>query len=68
MTVRFTDGALGVEPPGPVDVTISADPVAFLLVSAGRLSRYEAIALGLLSAEGRRPELALGLPDLFVNP
>jgi uncharacterized protein (TIGR03083 family) len=68
MTARFTDGAYALEPPGPVDVTISADPVAFLLVSAGRLSRYEAIALGLLSAEGRRPELGLAFFDLFVNP
>jgi mycothiol maleylpyruvate isomerase-like protein len=70
MTVRFTDGVYGLEAAGaaPVDVTISADPVAFLLVASGRLSRYEAIALGLLSAGGRRPELALGFPDLFYNP
>jgi uncharacterized protein (TIGR03083 family) len=68
MTARFTEGVYALEPPGPVDVTISADPVAFLLVAAGRLSRYEAIALGLMSADGRRPELALGFHDLFVNP
>ena len=69
MTVRFTDGAYGLEEAGgPVDCTISADPVAFLMVGAGRLSRYEAIALGLLSAGGTRPELALAFPDLFLYP
>ena len=70
MTVRFTDGVYGLEAAGAasVDVTISADPVAFLMVATGRLSRYEAIALGLLSAGGRCPELALGFPDLFLNP
>ena len=68
LTVRFTDGAYGLEAPGaPVDVTISADPIAFLMVGTGRLSRYEAVALGLLSAGGRRPELALGFPDLFLK-
>lgn len=68
LTVRFADGAYALEPPGgPVDVTISAHPVAFLMVGTGRLSRYEAVALGLLSAGGRRPELALGFPDLFLT-
>jgi len=32
------------------------------------LSRWQAIALGLISAGGARPELALGFPDLFVFP
>ena len=69
LTIRFTDGVYGLEASGtaPVDVTISADPVGFLMVGTGRLSRYEAVALGLLSAGGRRPELALGFPDLFLN-
>jgi len=69
LTVRFTDGVYGLEAAGaaPVDVTISADPVAFLMVGTGRLSRYEAVALGLLSAGGSRPELALGFPDLFLK-
>jgi uncharacterized protein (TIGR03083 family) len=70
MTVRFTDGVYGLEEAGagPVDATISADPVAFLMVGAGRLSRYEAIALGLMSAGGDRPEMAVGFPDLFLFP
>lgn len=69
LTIRFTDGVYGVESAGaaPVDVTISADPVAFLMVGTGRLSRYEAVALGLLTAGGPRPELALGFPDLFLK-
>ena len=68
LTVRFTDGVYGLEAPGaPVDVTISAESVAFLMVGTGRLSRYEAVALGLLGASGRRPELALGFPDLFLK-
>jgi uncharacterized protein (TIGR03083 family) len=70
MTVRFTDGAYGLEEAGaaPVDATISADPVAFMMVGAGRLSRYEAIALGLMSVGGDRPDLAIGFPDLFLFP
>jgi uncharacterized protein (TIGR03083 family) len=70
MTVRFTDGVFGLEDAGaaPVDATISADPVAFLMVGAGRLSRYEAIALGLLSVGGNRPGPAIGFWDLFLFP
>jgi hypothetical protein len=70
LTVRFTHGVIGLEPPGmgPVDVTICSDPVTFLMVADGRLSQYEAIALGRMSATGDRPELAVGFKDLFVNP
>ncbi len=48
LTIRFTDGIIGLEPPGaaPVDVTICSDPVTFLMVADGRLSQYEAIAMG----------------------
>jgi hypothetical protein len=70
LTIRFTDGRFSLEPAGsaPVDCVISADPVAFLLVGLGRISQWEAIALGLLSAGGDRPELALGFLDLFAMP
>lgn len=70
LTLRFTDGVMRLEPPGtgPVDVTITSDPVTFLMVADGRLSQYEAIALGRLSATGDHPELAVGFKDLFVNP
>jgi uncharacterized protein (TIGR03083 family) len=69
-TARFVDGRYQVEPPdsGPVDCTISADPVAFLLVGSGRLEPLAAVALGLLSAGGEHPELALGFNQLFVYP
>jgi hypothetical protein len=70
LTVRFVDGEYRLEPPdsGPVACTISADPVGFLLVGSGRLEQSDAIALGLLSAGGDHPELALGFKDLFVYP
>jgi uncharacterized protein (TIGR03083 family) len=67
---RFADGALTVDPsdPGPVDAVLSADPVALLLVASGRLALAPAVAVGLISAAGDRPELAVGFPDLFVYP
>lgn len=69
-TVRFVDGTFALEPPGagPVDCSISADPVAFLLVATGRLSPWAAMALGLLGAGGARPELALSFLSYFVFP
>jgi hypothetical protein len=69
-TVRFTNGTYNLEPSdtGPVDCTISADPVAFLLVGAGRLTQEAAIALNLLSSGGGRPELGLGFNQLFIYP
>ena len=70
MTVRFTDGVFGLEEAGvgPVDATISADPVAFLMVGTGRLSRYQAIALGLMSVGGNDPGLAIRFWDHFLYP
>jgi hypothetical protein len=68
--VRFLDGEYHVEPgdSSSVDCTISADPVAYLLVGARRLSPWSAIALGLISANGPKPELALRFQELFVYP
>ncbi|MGH8976215.1 MAG: SCP2 sterol-binding domain-containing protein, partial [Acidimicrobiia bacterium] len=70
LDLRFTDGALTVGPPDSrsVDCLISADPVAFLLVGLGRVTQWQAIACGLLSAGGERPELAFGFLDLFRFP
>ncbi len=70
LVARFVDGEYRLEPAdsGPVDCIISADPVAYLLVGAGRLPQWPAIALGLISAAGLRPELALGFTDLFIFP
>jgi uncharacterized protein (TIGR03083 family) len=67
--VRFVDGRYSLEPAdsGPIDCTISADPVAFLMVLSGRLSRWPAISLDLISATGD-VGMALGFPDLFVYP
>ena len=38
------------------------------MVGTGRLSRYQAIALGLLSVGGNDPGLAIGFWDLFLYP
>ena len=37
-------------------------------VGSGRLSRYEAVALGGLAVGGKRPDLAFDFPALFVYP
>lgn len=38
------------------------------MVGTGRLSRYEAVALGGISVGGDRPDLAFDFPTLFVYP
>jgi hypothetical protein len=50
------------------DATVSADPVAFLLVAYGRRSQWSEIARGRLVAWGRRPWHALRLTSYLVNP
>jgi SCP-2 sterol transfer family/Mycothiol maleylpyruvate isomerase N-terminal domain len=69
-TVRFDDGGYRLEPPrsGPVDCTISADPVAFLLMWSGRMSPWEAIALNLYVVDGKEPSLGLRFMELFTHP
>jgi uncharacterized protein (TIGR03083 family) len=69
-TIRFVDGEYSLEPPGsgPVDCTITADPVAFLLVCSGRLTQWEAIALGVMEVGGDRPDLALQFGGRFLFP
>lgn len=70
LVARFRDGRFAFEAPGedPVHATISADPVAFLMVGAGRLDRWAPLALGLLEVGGERPDLAVGFPDYFAYP
>ena len=69
MTARFSDGSFGIEPAGgPVDAALSADPVAYLMVGSGRLSRYEAVALGGMTVGGNRADLAFDFPTLFIYP
>lgn len=69
--VRFAiDDGVGTVLPqdGPADCTIHAEPVAFTLVSFGRMPRWRAAATGRLVAGGRRPWLALGFSRAFVRP
>jgi hypothetical protein len=68
--VRFVDGQFRMDATdsGPVDCQISVEARAFLMVVSGRLSQWAAIALGLMSASGDHPELALGFRDLFLYP
>ena len=54
--------------PRRFDATVSADPVAFLLVAYGRRSQWRAIAGGGLIAWGRRPWLALKLTSYLAAP
>jgi uncharacterized protein (TIGR03083 family) len=53
---------------GPADCAIRAEPVAFVLVSYGRMSRWRALATGRLLATGRRPWSALAFSRSFLPP
>ena len=66
----FNDGQLSVEDPSPrrVDCRISADPVAFLMVTWARQSQWSAIAKGKLVAWGRKPWLGPKFRRLMRNP
>jgi uncharacterized protein (TIGR03083 family) len=70
LTVRVDDGSCSVGPRTgePVDGTVSADPVALLLVLTGRLDPVAVIALGSIRLGGPHPEAAIGLFDLFRFP
>jgi hypothetical protein len=70
MVLVFEAGAARVEP-GPAaraDVHVSADPVAFLLVSFGRMKQWRPILTGRMVAWGRKPWLALRLTHYLVRP
>lgn len=55
--------------PGPKsDCTISADPVAFLLVGYGRTGQWGEIARGKLVAGGRKLWLGLSFGRLLTSP
>jgi uncharacterized protein (TIGR03083 family) len=66
----FRGGRLRTNPPdpGPVDVHVSADPVALLLVLYRRQSQWRHIATGRLLAWGRRPWIAFTLTSRFHKP
>ncbi|MGH2637093.1 MAG: maleylpyruvate isomerase family mycothiol-dependent enzyme [Actinomycetota bacterium] len=66
---RIDDGVGTVEgPDGPADCTIRAEPVAFTLVSYGRMSKWRAAATGKLFAGGRRPWMAISFGRAFRPP
>lgn len=66
----FRDGRLQVNPPHPgaVDVHISGDPAALLLVFYAREPQWKHIATGQMLAWGRKPWLALTLTSRFCKP
>jgi uncharacterized protein (TIGR03083 family) len=66
----FSDGILQVNPPEPppIDVHISGDPAATLLVIYKRRSRWPSILTGKLLAWGRRPWLALTFGSRIHRP
>ena len=67
----FRDGILKMNPPGAwrPDVTVSADPVTFLLVSVyKRRSQFPTILTGRLVAWGHKPWLALSFAGRFHQP
>jgi uncharacterized protein (TIGR03083 family) len=64
----FRNGRLEVATADRPDVTISADPVALLLVFYRRQSQWSHIARGHMLAWGRRPWLAFTLTNRFHKP
>ncbi|HET7482444.1 MAG TPA: maleylpyruvate isomerase family mycothiol-dependent enzyme [Actinomycetota bacterium] len=66
----FDDGKLKIEEPSSrrVDVHLSADPVAFMLVGYGRVSHWGPLFKGQLLSWGRKPLLALKFPTFLKNP
>jgi uncharacterized protein (TIGR03083 family) len=68
--VTVSKGRMTVEPngSGPVDVHISADAAAFLLVGYGRVGQWGPILRGKLLAWGRRPLAAFRFASYLRNP
>lgn len=66
----FDDGRVRIERAGEVrpDCVISAEPAPFLLVSYARLGQWAPVLSGKILAWGRRPWLALKLPQLINAP
>ncbi|MGH9224940.1 MAG: maleylpyruvate isomerase N-terminal domain-containing protein [Acidimicrobiales bacterium] len=68
---HFDNGDFSIHPgppTRPVDVHLSVDAEAFLLVSWNRISQWSAIPKGKLLAWGRKPWLGLKLRGLLKNP
>ena len=66
----FSDGRLSVDPGEHprIDVHISGDPVATLLVVYKRRSQWPSILTGRLAAWGRKPWVAFRLTSYLVAP
>lgn len=63
------DGGLTVSAgrPAKADLRVSAEPVSFLLVGFGRLSRTRAALSGKIRAYGRKPWLATKLASMYIS-
>ncbi|MDH4278151.1 MAG: maleylpyruvate isomerase N-terminal domain-containing protein [Acidimicrobiia bacterium] len=68
-TQTIAQGAMTVTRTRPrrPDVRIHADPVAFLLLSLGRIGRIRPTLTGKVVAYGRKPWLAARLPNIFLD-
>jgi len=68
-TIEVRDGGAQIERgrPGRADLHVSAEPVAFLLVGYGRMSRWRALISARMLAWGRKPWLALPFSKLFAE-
>ena len=66
----FDDGEARIEEPTArrIDCRISADPVAYLLVSYGRMAPTTPALTGKIVAWGRKPWLGFKLPTLLRRP
>ena len=68
-SIRIDDGRVWTEMTHEKpDVTVWADPVAYLLVGFGRSSLLGQVARGKLAAWGRRPWTVLRVPKLLLSP
>lgn len=71
LRLHFDDGELSVshvDPGGPADCRVDADPVAFLLMGYGRGSQLMPILTGKIRAVGRKPWLAGKFGQLVQSP
>ena len=68
--IRVNDSRVSVslgDPPGYIDLHVSGEPVAYMLVGYGRMSEWRAALTGKIVTWGPRPWLALPLRRLFVK-
>jgi uncharacterized protein (TIGR03083 family) len=71
LRLHFDDGELSVshvDPGGPADCRVDADPAAFLLMGYGRGSQLAPILTGKIRASGRKPWLAGKFGQLVQSP